>query len=388
MKSIFRFLLVSIISILLFSCQFQEKVEAVASAAQQQATESAVGVSLLNNWNFRSNIKNDQANAPFEWWIWEGGKYGVGSAKVESYGVKDNYAFIKIADSGSDTWHVQFNQWVKLTPKQAYYISFRAKADKPRTINVKVLQNHDPWSNYFAKTVELTTEWKTYEFYYIHKERSDETVNFGFELGKFDPTTIYFADVIIKPIDRSEIPPEALEEEVELETFDFEVLEEEEEPDNLVNNGDFGYKIVNDQGSMPSEWWIWQAGQYGISGAKVAAYGVVDGYAFIKLEDTGFETWHLQFNQWIKVRKGHSYVITFKAKADDPRPISVKLVQTGAPYGVYFAQTVNLTTEWQTFQFEYTHPDDGDPVVTFSIELGKEKPTTVYFDDVGVLPKK
>ena len=90
----------------------------------------------------------------------------------------------------------------------------------------------------------------------------------------------------------------------------------------------------------------------------------------------------------MKLRKGNSYVISFKAKATEPRKIWVKLVQTGAPYGVYFSQEVDLTTEWQTFIFEHTHPNDADPVVTLSFELGKDKPTTVYFDDISISPKK
>jgi len=369
---------------LLFSCQFQEKVEAVTTVAQQSSDVSSN--SILNNWNFRSNIKNDQANAPFEWWIWEAAKYGVSEGKVEAYGVKDGYAFIKLANSGNDVWHIQLNQWVKLKQKQYYLVSFKAKADEPRTINVKVLMNHDPWVAYFAQTVELGKDWNTYTFYFKHPDKADETVNFCFELGKYAATTIYISEVVLKPVDESEVPEDQriVEEQPETVEYDFD----EEEPDNLVNDGDFAYKIVNDQGSMPSEWWIWEAGKYGISPAKVSGFGVENGVGFVTLENTGFETWHVQFNQWVKLRKGNSYVISFKAKAAEPRKIWVKLVQTGAPYGVYFSQEVNLTSEWQTFTFEYKHPQDCDPVVTFSFELGKEAPTTVYFDDISISPKK
>ncbi|WP_448376500.1 carbohydrate binding domain-containing protein [Fervidobacterium sp.] len=384
MSKITKLLLILFTVFLLFSCQFQERVEAVANVAQQQQSSDTSGKSLLNNWNFRSNIRNDQANAPFEWWLWEAAKYGVSDGKVDTYGVKDGYAFIKLANSGSDVWHVQFNQWVKLKQNQYYLVSFKAKADETRNINVKVLMNHDPWVAYFAQTVELEKDWKTYTFYFKHPDKADETVNFCFELGKDKVTTIYFSEVVLKPVDESEVPEEFREEEPETVEYEFD----EEEPDNLVNNGDFAYKIVNDQGSMPSEWWIWEAGKYGISPAKVESFGVEDGVGFVKLENTGFETWHVQFNQWVKLRKGNSYVISFKAKAAEPRKIWVKLVQTGAPYGIYFSQEVNLTNEWQTFTFEHKHPEDGDPVVTFSFELGKEAQTTIYFDDISISTKK
>jgi hypothetical protein len=74
------------------------------------------------------------------------------------------------------------------------------------------------------------------------------------------------------------------------------------------------------------------------------------------------------------------------AKVDTPRPIFLKFVQTGAPYGLFLDQTLDLTQEWQTFEFDYVHPEDGDPIVTLSIELGKEAPTTIYFDNVSVRP--
>jgi len=65
----------------------------------------------------------------------------------------------------------------------------------------------------------------------------------------------------------------------------------------------------------------------------------------------------------------------------------VKILQNHDPWTNYFAQTVNLTADWQTFTFTYTHPDDADEVVQISFELGKETATTIYFDDVSVSPQ-
>lgn len=380
-KLILSVLLALVGGVLIFSsCETAQNVATLSEVSKAQNTEAQ---SILNNWNFATPVRNEQQTAPFEWWIWEASRYGAGSGKVSHFGVEDGYAFISVADPGSETWHIQFNQWVKLAKNQAYYISFKAKADAAKRINLKILQTHEPWANYLAKTVDLTTEWRTYEFYYFHKENADETVTFGFELGKTEATTVYFSEVVLKPIDKSQLPPE--EQPVEEEAFEYE-FEDEEEPENLVNNGDFAYKIINDQQSMPFEWWIWQASQYGISPAKIAGYGVENGVGFVVVEHPGSETWHVQFNQWIKIRRGGKYIITFRAKADVPRPLTVKLVQTGAPYGVFFSQTVELIREWKTFEFEYTHPEKGDPVVTLSFELGKETPTTIYFDDIAVKP--
>lgn len=86
------------------------------------------------------------------------------------------------------------------------------------------------------------------------------------------------------------------------------------------------------------------------------------------------------------MRRGKTYTISFKAKADVPRPINVKILQKQAPWMNYFVQTVNLTTEWQTFTYSYKHPKDADEVVQISFELGLNKPTTIYFDEVTVEP--
>lgn len=339
--------------------------------------------SVISNGDFSSEIVNDQENNPGEWFIWEAGKYGISGATVADYGVSNGTAFVDVANAGPESWHIQFNQWVELENEQAYLITFKAKANTEKSINVKILQTHEPWTNYFAETVQLNEEWQTFEFYYLHSRTSDKVVTFGFELGKDPAATVYFKDIVVKPVDKSLLPPK---EEVadEGETIDYYF--DEEEPGNLINNGDFSAGIVNDQGSMPFEWWIWQAGDYNISGAKVSEYGVKDGAAYLVLADTGTDSWHIQFDQWINMKQGNTYKITLKAKADTPRAINLKLVQTGAPYGMFFRETLNLETEWQVFEFEYTHPDDGDPIVNFSIELGAGAPTTVYFDDVAVEP--
>ena len=166
---------------------------------KKNRTGPKVTFEKIENGAFDKPIVNDQAGKPNEWFIWEAGHYGISGARVEKYGVKDGYAYIKLANSGTATWHIQFNQWIGLKRGKTYTISFKAKADAPRPINVKILQNHDPWANYFVKTVDLTTKWQTYSFTYTHPEDADEVVQISFELGHNVPTTIYFDDIVIEP---------------------------------------------------------------------------------------------------------------------------------------------------------------------------------------------
>ncbi|KAF2956524.1 hypothetical protein AS160_05710 [Marinitoga sp. 38H-ov] len=153
-------------------------------------------VSLLNNSTFDTMIVDDEKD-PMHWFIWQASTYKISGARVSDLEVKDGYIAITVADSGADTWHIQFDQDVKLEKGKTYVFSFKAKADAPRKINAKILQNHDPYYNYLAKTVDLTTEWQTFTFEYTHPETADDVVRLSFELGKDVPTTIYFDDVIL-----------------------------------------------------------------------------------------------------------------------------------------------------------------------------------------------
>jgi len=184
-----------------------------------------------------------------------------------------------------------------------------------------------------------------------------------------------------------DVNPERIENEVD--DCEYEVSHRKTGPEvtfERIRNGTFAEPIVNDQANNPNEWFIWEAGMYGISAARVSQYGAEDGCAQITLANSGTDAWHIQFNQWIGLRRGKTYIVSFKAKADVPRPINVKILQNHDPWINYFAQTVDLTTEWQTFSYTYTHPEDADEIVQISFELGLHTPTTIYFDDVVVEP--
>lgn len=163
-----------------------------------------------------------------------------------------------------------------------------------------------------------------------------------------------------------------------------------EEAKNVINNGSFDEPIANNPDN-PYRWWIWQASDYNISNAKVSEYGSKDGVGFLKVKYPGGETWHIQFNQWIKLEQGATYEVSFKAKADVPRKIWLNIAQNHEPWWSYLPEpyilTFELTTDWQTFTFEYKHPEDADEVVNFSFNLGLDKPTTIYFDDITMVKK-
>jgi hypothetical protein len=75
----------------------------------------------------------------------------------------------------------------------------------------------------------------------------------------------------------------------------------------------------------------------------------------------GKEGWHVQFSQSpVKVEKGRSYTITFRARAPQAVKVNVGLSQAHAPWKGLGNQEVKLTTEYQDISFVVTPSESDD----------------------------
>jgi len=151
-----------------------------------------------------------------------------------------------------------------------------------------------------------------------------------------------------------------------------------------INNGTFEFPFTNDQTNWPDDWFLWYGSPYGMGGTATATIDTANKMAIVDVTDTGWESWHVQFNQWVGLTAGNTYRLTFQAKADTPRDINVKFLNP-TTYALYANTTCNLTTDWQTFTLEFTFNNNQDPRANLSFELGKtSNPATgkVYFKDV------
>jgi len=155
-----------------------------------------------------------------------------------------------------------------------------------------------------------------------------------------------------------------------------------------INNGNFSFPFTNDQTNWPDDWFLWYGSPYGMGGKATASIDTQNKVATINVQNYGWESWHVQFNQWVGLTKGKTYKLTFSAKADTARDINVKLLHP-TTYALYANQSCNLTTDWQTFELQFTFNADY-PVANLSFELGKtQNPATgnVYFKDVKLEAK-
>ncbi len=125
------------------------------------------------------------------------------------------------------------------------------------------------------------------------------------------------------------------------------------------------------------------------SGGEGKAY-VENGVLVVQITSGGFHTWSVQIIQSpITVEKYHKYRVSFKAKASSERNIAVKIggiATRGWPAynpgtdesgGMVF----NLSTDWQTYEFEFVMRQETDPKARFEFQLGRTV-GTVWIDDV------
>ena len=77
-----------------------------------------------------------------------------------------------------------------------------------------------------------------------------------------------------------------------------------------------------------------------ISGSKSCA---------ITLSQVSGTDWHTQLWQWLPIRAGRTYTITFKAKASGTKVIGVAVQKGASPYTTYLYKNHALTTSIQTF---------------------------------------
>ena len=145
------------------------------------------------------------------------------------------------------------------------------------------------------------------------------------------------------------------------------------EDGNYINNGDFATEL-----DKAADWTF-----YKDKGGDGSAE-VVDGEVVISTVSEGTEDYAIQmFQADIPQIKGHKYKVSFDMRADENRKAVVCVSAPTAGWVRYLADTeFDVTTEKQSFEFEYemTEKDDNNGRLEFN--LGKRGTSTVYISNV------
>ncbi len=141
---------------------------------------------------------------------------------------------------------------------------------------------------------------------------------------------------------------------------------------NIIVNGDFSKSDLKD--------WDLYLGADGD-----AAMEVINGELFIDVINGGSERWHVQLRQLNRlIKKGARYRVSFNARAVEPRRIESQVGKNSEPWDAYSEEEVfEITTDMQTYSYEFVMNHESDPEGRFLIDLGRSN-SDIYIDDVFV----
>jgi hypothetical protein len=110
---------------------------------------------------------------------------------------------------------------------------------------------------------------------------------------------------------------------------------------------------------VDTQWWLWEAANF--TGLSVVKGAGLSGDNALQVAIPPGASGSLQvYQSFLKLEQGVTYTISFMAKADAPRTVTVRLMgRTLYNWQTFWTQTgIQLTTEPQTFTFEYEHTGD------------------------------
>ncbi len=106
---------------------------------------------------------------------------------------------IRVLAAGNEAWHVQmYLMGFAVHKDQVYTLSFQARSDAPRTMQVNVMQAHEPWRLLWSSSARLTKEWKQYRFTFLPSE-SDENARMTFGNLGASPGTYWLSQASLAP---------------------------------------------------------------------------------------------------------------------------------------------------------------------------------------------
>ena len=145
-----------------------------ALLAAWRAIDQPLGPNLLKNGAF--------SNALSYWTTEQHSSARAVSSRTYDFIGGAPSAQIKVTQTSSEAWHIQFNQaGLSVTVGQPYTITFWAKSDPPASLDVSVMQAHADWQAVgFNQRYALSTNWQQFTRTFI-ADRTDTNVrvNFG-----------------------------------------------------------------------------------------------------------------------------------------------------------------------------------------------------------------
>lgn len=156
-----------------------------------------------------------------------------------------------------------------------------------------------------------------------------------------------------------------------------EYNEDVERPERVYN-----FREPDETGNLAIGEWEFLTASGGVGEADIS-----DDQIVVTATSAGDVDYSLQLiNPGLPMIEGETYVFSFEAKADDARTMIANVTGPNVGWTRYFEDTyVDLTSEWQTFTFEFTMGYDDDDAARVEFNLGnQDSVSTVYIRNVRV----
>ncbi len=398
----------------------------------KEAEDMPVNSFFVVNGDFSVDQSTPYAQPAVDGWGW----HGAGTFTVT---IADGIMTKVVTNVGTVPHGTQFYQQNRIIDTQAtYLLTFRAKVDQARSIRLSL--EAGTTVNWF-QVVNITTEWATYEALITVNGGGFTNGKFAFFVGLVESnspaTTFYLDDVTLELVGYlvdNDAPLMFGVEDIQVVEgipFNpltgvtvFDIVDKSLTPQSIVVTGEVNVDVPGDydlvytltdksgnvttktrhvivtpaDGSIPTTFVLYN-GDFETDQSAPAAAGagwgwhgsgqwnveIKDGVAIIDIFETVSVFHAVQFYHLNRtVTEGHMYRISFKAKADDPRPLQLNLESGGVRFAAYF----NLTNDWVEYVYEYHHTTASFTNGKFSFFAGNihslSHPTRIYLDDVKV----
>ncbi len=244
------------------------------------------------------------------------------SVAIEDIGGK-NYAKVSITNAGGNPYSIQPQAIVSLAKGRYYKLTFSAKTDTKRSINVRVTGGESRGFEGYSPsyTALLTNEMKgTYQTSFLMKSNSDNEARIEFNMG-IDDHPVWIGNVRLVEVDGIVDPPA------------------EDVVYYPLVNGDFsdglnGWETISDSGGY-------------------ATSSIANGEVKVTVGNQGSNPWSAMLIQnGLPITAGQQYVVSFDARSSVDRKIEI-IAENGS-YFRHFDKTIDLTTTTAHYSFEFT----------------------------------
>jgi len=303
---------------------------------------------------------NSFDNGGPDWFEW-GSNKAVSNGAVTLSGI-----------TGTNTWDAGFFQGgLVIEQGKTYNVSFTARASANRTVYFKVGLNVTPFDSYVSATENLTTTDQTFNYTFTMSDASLSNGVFEFQLGGNT------ADIIITNTSMAETGCNVgcLPAGTPCDDNDPSTNNDVEDGNCTCAGTPATCEMLTDNNydNGGTDWFEWGCNRSGAN-SEVVLTGIAGANAW----DAGF------FQGDLLIEEGQTYSLSFSARASSNRTIVFKTGLNVTPFDSYIFETLNLTTAYQTFNYNFTMVN---PTITngvFEFQLGGNT-ADVFFRDASMI---